>query len=174
MKEITVSYVKHVLGHKKEMISDGCKRMKELYEEINRTDCSIREAAYTKVLNDIPQTSSHSKDLSDILLKQKKIYQEQAQDLQSEIISILEEEESIHRIWVCFRALEDPGRKYLEEIYVFNNLYRYVEQTSGVSHRKFEETRSQAMKELIRLYQSDLSNKEIILGAGWLKKGKED
>ncbi|MFR1313626.1 hypothetical protein [Sellimonas intestinalis] len=148
--------------------------MKELYEEINSTDFSIREAAYTKVLNDIPQTSSHSKDLSDILLKQKKIYQEQAQDLQSEIISILEEEESIHRIWVCFRALEDPGRKYLEEIYVFNNLYRYVEQTSGVSHRKFEETRSQAMKELIRLYQSDLSNKEIILGAGWLKKGKED
>mgnify|MGYP003191678761 FL=1 len=171
MKEITVSYVKHVLGHKKEMISDGRKRMKELYEEINSTDFSIREAAYTKVLNDIPQTSSHSKDLSDILLK---IYQEQAQDLQSEIISILEEEESIHRIWVCFRALEDPGRKYLEEIYVFNNLYRYVEQTSGVSHRKFEETRSQAMKELIRLYQSDLSNKEIILGAGWLKKGKED
>ena len=91
MKEITVSYVKHVLGHKKEMISDGRKRMKELYEEINSTDFSIREAAYTKVLNDIPQTSSHSKDLSDILLKQKKIYQEQAQDLQSEIISILEE-----------------------------------------------------------------------------------
>ena len=108
------------------------------------------------------------------MLKQKKIYQEQAQDLQSEIISILEEEESIHRIWVCFRALEDPGRKYLEEIYVFNNLYRYVEQTSGVSHRKFEETRSQAMKELIRLYQSDLSNKEIILGAGWLKRGKKE
>ena len=38
MKEITVSYVKHVLGHKKEMISDGRKRMKELYEEINSTD----------------------------------------------------------------------------------------------------------------------------------------
>lgn len=119
MKEITVSYVKHVLGHKKEMISDGRKRMKELYEEINSTDFSIREAAYTKVLNDIPQTSSHSKDLSDILLKQKKIYQEQAQDLQSEIISILEEEESIHRIWVCFRALEDPeGNIWKKSMYL--------------------------------------------------------
>ena len=128
MRAVSVEYVKHVLGNKKEIVTYGRKRIKELYEELNNTDLSVCEAAYVKVLNDQPKVSSRTNenDISDVLLKQKKIYQEQARDLRFEIIRILDEEESIHRIWVCFDALNNPGRKYLEELYVEKNLYRYV------------------------------------------------
>ncbi len=114
MRSVSVEYVKHVLGNKKEIVTYGRKRIKELYEELNNTDLSVCEAAYVKVLNDQPKVSSRTNenDISDVLLKQKKIYQEQARDLRFEIIRILDEEESIHRIWVCFDALNNPGRKY--------------------------------------------------------------
>lgn len=176
MRAVSVEYVKHVLGNKKEIVTYGRKRIKELYEELNNTDLSVCEAAYVKVLNDQPKVSSRTNenDISDVLLKQKKIYQEQARDLRFEIIRILDEEESIHRIWVCFDALNNPGRKYLEELYVEKNLYRYVEEKSGVSHRSFEQTRSQAMKKLISLYYSSLTNKEIIQGIYPDKKGELD
>ena len=102
MKEISVGYVKHVLGNKKEILAYGRNRIKELYEEMNNTDFSVQEVAYVKILTDQSKISSSNRnaDISDVLLKQKKIYQEQVQDLRFEIIRILDEEECVHRIWV--------------------------------------------------------------------------
>ena len=52
MKEISVGYVKHVLGNKKEILAYGRNRIKELYEEMNNTDFSVQEVAYVKILTD--------------------------------------------------------------------------------------------------------------------------
>ena len=166
MKEITIPYVKYVLGHKKEILLAGREIIKLLYEELNRSDFSVREVAYVKLLNEQSSTSicGKKRDMSDVLIRQKKIYQRQMQDLRSEMMYILDEEEVVNRIWICFSVLENPGKKYLEELYVYNNLYRYVENQSGVSHRTFELRRSQAMKRLMSLYYSRLTNKEIIQG----------
>lgn len=176
MKEISVGYVKHVLGNKKEILAYGRNRIKELYEEMNNTDFSVQEVAYVKILTDQSKISSSNRnaDISDVLLKQKKIYQEQVQDLRFEIIRILDEEECVHRIWVCFDALDNPGKTYLKELYVEKNLYKFVEKKSGVSHRSFEQARSQAMQKLIHLYYSKLTNREIIKGANLVENGETD
>ena len=68
MKEITIPYVKYVLGHKKEILLAGRERIKLLYEELNRSDFSVREVAYVKLLNEQSSTSicGKKRDMSDV------------------------------------------------------------------------------------------------------------
>lgn len=75
---------------------------------------------------------------------------------------LTEEEESINRIQACFRALQDKEYLYLDRLYVQHTPYKIVESESGVSHKTFERTRAGAVNRIITLYNSDLSNQEII------------
>ena len=74
---------------------------------------------------------------------------------------LTEEEESINRIQACFRALKIKIF-VLDRLYVQHTPYKIVESESGVSHKTFERTRAGAVNRIITLYNSDLSNQEII------------
>ena len=41
-------------------------------------------------------------------------------------------------------------------------MYKSVEKDSGLNHRVFEERRKQAILDIQQLYESDLSNKQIV------------
>ena len=69
---------------------------------------------------------------------------------------------------VCFRSLRGEEYFYLQELYVNKKPYKTVEAESGVSHKTFEMTRKRAMRKLLKTYQSELSNIDII------KKSAED
>ena len=106
--------------------------------------------------------------MSDVMLMHYKLMEERDIALKAEMYNLAKEEEQINRIWVCFRSLRGEEYFYLQELYVNKKPYKTVEAESGVSHKTFEMTRKRAMRKLLKTYQSELSNIDII------KKSAED
>ena len=50
----------------------------------------------------------------------------------------------------------------IDRLYVKGELYKSVEQDMGLNHRIFEGKRKQAIRDIQKLYESDLSNAQII------------
>ena len=70
--------------------------------------------------------------------------------------------EVIHRLYLCFQTLTGEEHDIIDRLYVKGELYRTVEQDIGLNHRIFEETRKQAIRDIQRLYESDLTNEQIV------------
>lgn len=160
-----MDYVKMVLGNRKVILNENRKRFRKLSHELGNIDLAVQETVYMKKnTEEIKVTENHYSDLSDILLRQRRIYKEQSRELRTELIRLMDEQEAINRIWRCFSVLEGKEREYLFKLYVQKELYKTVEQTSGVSHKTFEKIRKKGMIRIINLYNSNLTNLEIING----------
>lgn len=65
-------------------------------------------------------------------------------------------------MYLCFQSLTGEEYNIINRIYVKGELYKSVEKDSGLNHRVFEERRKQAILDIQQLYESDLSNKQIV------------
>ena len=70
---------------------------------------------------------------------------------------LVEEEDSISRLWACFYALNDPFYSILNALYVENQLYQAVENNFDMSHKTFEKYRQRGIELLLLFYNSDES-----------------
>lgn len=140
------------------------KRILDLYDELIEVDSVIRSVAMKspKYGNIGGGVGGIKKDLADIMLRHEQTARARGIELREEMYRLTEEEESINRIQACFRALQDKEYLYLDRLYVQHTPYKIVESESGVSHKTFERTRAGAVNRIITLYNSDLSNQEII------------
>lgn len=140
------------------------KRILDLYDELIGVDSVIRSVAMKspKYGNIGGGVGGIKKDLADIMLRHEQTARARGIELREEMYRLTEEEESINRIQACFRALQDKEYLYLDRLYVQHTPYKIVESESGVSHKTFERTRAGAVNRIITLYNSDLSNQEII------------
>lgn len=178
MEKINENFVKNVLARHGELLQDIHKRILLLYEELSDTNSIIQSAAIKKMeLGQVGGGGRNVRDLTDVMLAHQRIVKDREREVYAGLQSLMDEEEVINRIWCCFQALSDKEYKCLEELYVKGEPYKAVEQESGVSHRAFEQTRADAIREILRWYESDLGNVEIIaLGRtnmGGRKKGKK-
>lgn len=58
----------------------------------------------------------------------------------------------------------------LEKLYIQKIPYKTVEMESGLNHRVFEYTRKNAIKEIQRLYESELTNAQIVRCSEMVKR----
>lgn len=158
LRPIDAKVVKKVLQTYKKKLLQIHERMLELYEEAeNMEACMISMEEPLKM-----HENTEEKELKNLLLRHKDFVEMQIFEIYLEMQKLSEEEESIHRIWRCFQALEEKEQNILRKIYVEGKLYKEVELTSGVSHKTFETMRANGVKRIVEWYQSDLSNEEII------------
>lgn len=170
---INEDYVKEVLASHGELLQDINKRILLLYEELSDTGSIIQSAAIKKMeLGRIGSGGRNVRDLTDVMLVHQRIVREREREVYAGIRSLIDEEEVINRVWCCFQALPDKQRQCLEELYVKGKPYKAVELASGVSHRAFEQVRADAIKEILRMYESDKGNVEIIALGGMNRKMK--
>lgn len=165
--EISENRVKEILGGVDQRLKEIHERILRLYEEEADNDSLLRSISIRKIEWD-KQASGKKRDLSDVMLMHYKLMEERDIALKAEMYNLAKEEEQINRIWVCFRSLRGEEYFYLQELYVNKKPYKTVEAESGVSHKTFEMTRKRAMRKLLKTYQSELSNIDII------KKSAED
>lgn len=137
-------------------------RMQELYDEMEDTDTTILSLSLGS--NQLGETSrsNNKSDLSDLLIRQEHLIRERATNVRAELWRLLEWQESIERIWLCYRSLDSKAFWIITELYVYKKLYSTVENESNMSHGSFEKMRSIAIKEICKLYKSDFSNFSII------------
>ncbi len=170
-KEITDEFVKNVLRTHKERLFQIHKRILELYEEMQNTDALIRSMSTSSKLGKIGGGKTGNQDLGDFLIRHHKLLKQQSEELRAELFKLSEEEETINRVWSCFRALTGQEQEYLQSLYVEGKTYKETELESGVSHRTFEITRRNGIKRILKMYQSSWNNREILAGYKKTKSG---
>lgn len=161
MRIIDTDWIKKVLGSRKNLQEEIHEKMLSLYEELNDADERIRSASLPE-MGDFYGKSSKHRDLMDVLLKEENIYRQQEQEIREIMWKLTEDLESINRIWVCYQMLGNPAYEILRQMYVEKKLYSTVEKNMGINHRIFEETRKAAVGQILKLYNSPLSNRDII------------
>ena len=155
--------IKEVLRHHNELtqqlhyqIIDIQKKIEEVKKQ------SIEVAAYPHIDFSARGKGGVKKDLADVYLKYQKMIRNREKELTAEILILTADAEGIHRLYLCFRSLTGEGYNIIYRLYVKGDLYRQVEEEMGLNHRIFEEKRKQAIEEIQRLYESDLTNAQIV------------
>lgn len=156
---ISVDYVKQVLGEYRQRLADINERILELYRLGSDTEGIIESLTFK---NSLDEAKQRQKDISSLLLRHHAMIAEQEKEISMEMWRLAEEEETLKRIWVCYRALDTVQFRLIRRLYVEKNLYAAVEQEFHMSHGKFEKERAAAMRRIMELYYSDMDNLQIL------------
>lgn len=146
VKDILKNYEKKLL-----LISD---KMKSLYREIQSPDAAVSEAAFPCTKYGTLSRNSMHRDISDVLQRCEGIFMKRNEEVRELMYQLSEEQERIHRVWVCFNILEEPYFGILHGLYVQNKLYQEMEMESGYSHKTFEKYRSEGVNFIVLMFSS--------------------
>ena len=122
---------------------------------MEKNDDILESVAYPSTgISGRPSGKGGHKDLGDVLVRYNRQLCNRNEEIRKIMWELVEEEDSISRVWACFYALNDPYYSILYALYVENQLYQTVEDSFDVSHKTFEKYRQRGMELLLRLYNS--------------------
>lgn len=143
-------------------LADIRERIQMQYREIDTTDDLLRNLQLQGINYESYLTSGYNKkDLTDILIKHEKEEREYALYLKDYIFQLMQQEESLKRIWICYQCLTNEQRQILTELYVHKKAWKVVKMELKMSHSTVSNYRNAAIENIIKLYNSELSNLQI-------------
>lgn len=144
-------------------LADIRERIQKQYMEIATTDELLKTIQLQGINYDklYIQSGYNKKDLTDILIKHEKEEREYALYLKDYIFQLMQQEESLKRIWICYQCLANEQRQILTELYVHKKAWKVVKMELKMSHSSVSNYRNAAIENIIKLYNSDLSNLQI-------------
>ena len=156
--------VKDILKHHKELTEQIHIRIIDIRKKIDETNEQLIEvASYPKIdLDQGGEKGGTYKDLSDAYLRYQHLVEDTERELTDEMLQLITVAEGIQRMYICFQALAGDAYKILNELYVKKMPYKTVESESGLNHRTFEQRRKQAIGGIQKLYNSYLTNAQIV------------
>lgn len=155
MRNLNQTEIKDILRHREEKLANIHKKMFHLYKEIGDTDEILNAVAFSPTaLTGMPGGKGGHKDLGDVLLRYNWQIHQRNEDIRRIMWELVEEEDSISRVWACLHGLSDPYYSILHEVYVKNQLYQSVEERFNASHKTFERYRQRGMEQLAGYYNS--------------------
>lgn len=158
MRILDEAAVKDILQNREKKIENIHKKMLSLYQELGRNDEVLETVAYPKSeLKGMPGGKGNHKDLGDVLFQYNHQLCNRNEEIRKIMWELVEEEDSISRLWACFYALNDPFYSILNALYVENQLYQAVENNFDMSHKTFEKYRQRGIELLLLFYNSDES-----------------
>ncbi len=155
-----INYIKMVLSGDDKKLQKSFFNLLELNHMQCDTDDMIRSLSVKA--DDFTGTSARLHDVSSLLLRRRQLMEEQKKEIQCEMWRLMEEEETVRRIWACYRGLEGEEFQIVRALYAERQLYSAVERESGMSHGTFEKKRAAAIRKIQSLYHSELDNLAII------------
>lgn len=155
MRILDEAAVKDILQNREKKIENIHKKMLSLYQELEKNDDILESVVYPSTgISGLPSGKGGHKDLGDVLVRYNRQLCNRNEEIRKIMWELVEEEDSISRVWACFYALNDPYYSILYALYVENQLYQTVEDSFDVSHKTFEKYRQRGMELLLRLYNS--------------------
>ena len=98
-------------------------------------------------------TGGHGKrDLADVWQTYQENEKQYAAFLNSYIEGLVEEEEELKRIWICYQCLPHKQRLVLKELYVDHRPWKVAKSELHMSHTTFSNYRAAAIKNIQRFY----------------------
>ena len=156
VKEILRNYGKIL-----HQINDRCLRIKKLSQEV-REKCIEVASMPGRDPDRVYAKSSNHTDLGNTYLRYLSLLEQAEQDYNAELEILIKNAELIRRVYICFEALNYDLHEIVEKLYIQGLTYKAAEFETNFNHRVFEEKRSAALKLIIKLYESDLNNADLI------------
>lgn len=164
MMKVDSEKIKEVLRHHNELTQQIHNQVIDIRKKIDEVEQqSLEMASYPKI--DLSATGSGSgihKDLADVYLNYQRLVKTQERELTDEMLTLIASARGIHRLYLCFQSLSGDEYNIIYQLYVQGKLYKAVEEETGLNHRRFEEKRKQAIRDIQQLYESDLTNAQIV------------
>lgn len=174
MLQMDEDQIKETLKHYKEITQQIHARVLNIRQMLDETNEQLMEAAsYPKI--DYSETggrSSARKDIMDTYGLYQQLVEEKEKDLAEEMRELLIKARSVKRLYFCYQVLENVAYEIVDKLYIKKIPYKAVEMESGLNHRIFEQKRKLAIKEIQRLYESNLSDMQIVKYANKHNKKK--
>lgn len=160
---MTEKRIKEILGKKNEMICKIVSQRTMALNEIKNKDAILEAVAYQPInITNSTSKSNNHKDLYDVLERQEKIMKESNIVYLEMLNSLMEEEEEINRIWICFNQLPLEQYEILYRLYVLGQKYEFCKSILEIDHRTFIDRRQCGMRNILSLYGSEYSDREIV------------
>ena len=164
MMKVDSEKIKEVLRHHNELTQQIHNQVIDIRKKIDEVEQqSLEMASYPKI--DLSATGSGSgihKDLADVYLNYQRLVKTQERELTDEMLTLIASARGIHRLYLCFQSLSGDEYNIIYQLYVQGKLDKAVEEETGLNHRRFEEKRKQAIRDIQQLYESDLTNAQIV------------
>ena len=164
MMKVDSEKIKEVLRHHNELTQQIHNQVIDIRKKIDEVEQqSLEMASYPKI--DLSATGSGSgihKDLADVYLNYQRLVKTQERELTDEMLTLIASARGIHRLYLCFQSLSGDEYNIIYQLYVQGKLYKAVEEETGLNHRRFEEKRKHEIRDIQQLYESDLTNAQIV------------
>lgn len=162
-REITETDIIRCLSMYKELLEDIRERIRILNANVDTTNevletLQLRSKGYGCIS---PQGSN--KDLGDVLEKYKENEEQYALLLKSHLLQLIEEEETIKRIWICYQSRPHPQRIALKMLYVQHKAWKVVKAELRISHSTLSKNRMEGISNIKKVYASDLTDQQILM-----------
>lgn len=167
-KNVDEDRIKYTLRNRTKLLEYIRHQRDLLYGEIVERDSSLEAISLksrVKGANDVGNIqcgNGRTEILLRILEDEQKMIREESLVLQEKLGQLINQEEEINRIWICYKELPLKQFQIIEHLYVKNEKFYYVEQSLEMDHRKFCTLRKNAISFIKILFYSNYTNREIV------------
>lgn len=143
------------------LLRDVRERIQYLYTSVATTN-DVLESLQMRHRETSSPGGSKKKDLSDVLETYEENERQYAAFLNSYIAGLVEEEEEIKRIWICYQSLPHKQRMVLKALYVEHKAWKTARAELRMSHTTFSGCRTAAIQNIQKLFGSTLSDLQLL------------
>lgn len=159
--EIGESEIIRCLSNYEKLLEDVRDRIQYLYTSVATTNDVIESLQMRSGSGEI--TERHGKrDLGDVWQTYQENEKQYAVFLNSYIEGLVEEEEELKRIWICYQCLPHKQRLVLKELYVDHRPWKVAKSDLHMSHTTFSNYRVAAIKNIQKFFGSTLSDLQLL------------
>lgn len=162
-QEITEEDITYILQNRKELLTIIREKKKMMYMELTERDDMLEAISLGGGIKRFHgKTNQHKEMLLQTIQKEQKLMEESCLLFREQLIQLEIQEETIHRIWICYQELPFHQYRWMKERYVKHEKFAYVKQQMTISQREAIVLKQEAIENILALYLSDYSNRGII------------
>lgn len=158
---ITEVNVINILKNKTELINSIQDRIYNFRKDISDTDEIIEMVSLSsKELSDMPGGGG-KKDLWNTYEKYRRQLELRQKEYADSLYHLIMQEDRIYRVWNSFLLLDEPYYGIVKRLYTEKELYDTVQKESGYSLQVFNKYRKRAIKSIIDIYNSEITDENL-------------
>lgn len=171
--EIGESEIIRCLSNYENLLKDVRDRIQYLYTSVATTNDVLESLQMRSGSGGV--TGKHGKrNLADVWQTYQENEKQYAAFLNSYIAGLVEEEEELKRIWICYQCLPHKQRMVLRTLYVEHKPWKMAKSDLHMSHTTFSNCRTAAIKNIQIFFGSTLTDLQLLKQSRLELPKKED
>lgn len=159
--EIGEQEIIRCLSNYENLLRDVRERIQYLYNSVATTNDVLESLQMRRGISGTTGGKG-KRDLTDIWETYQENEKQYAMFLNSYIAGLINEEEKLKRIWICYQCLPHNQRLVLKALYIEHKAWKAAKVELRMSHTTFSNYRTAAIQNVQKLYGSTLSDLQLL------------